>query len=224
MTKQSKHTKRMAMPDKWPIAKKGNKYIMTAEAGKTKEMSMPICVLFRDLLGLVKTRKELKRILNTGEIEVNNKIIKSPKFPVSLFDIISIPKSKKCYVLKLSENGKLKAEEAKETFERPYKVIGKKLLKGGKMQINLYDGRNFLMTKELQDAKVNDSVIVDFKNNKITKHLPLKNNSFAWIIEGKHAGKKGLITEINKNLITIRTHEKPIKTIIENIFITEQGN
>ena len=94
------------------------------------------------------------------------------------------------------------------------KIIGKKILRGGKVQINLHDGKNFLYG----EGKVNDSVLVDLKKNKITKILPLKKGAFVFVISGKHTGEKGKVIEKTKDLIIIK-NEKEIKTTISNIFV-----
>lgn len=223
MTKQSKHIKRIAMPKTWPLARKGNKYVMKPTTGKSNELSLPVCIIFRDVLGLVRTKKDMKKILLEKEVLVNNKTIDDVAFPVSVFDIISVPKIKKHFRVEMMENGKLTANETdKDVLQKPYKVIGKKVLSKERMQINLFDGRNYIVSKEeARNIKINDSVIVDLKENRILKHVPLKQNAFAWVIKGKHVGKKGIIAETDKNFVTIKTPQKQIKTIIRNIFITK---
>jgi len=67
-------------------------------------------------------------------------------------------------------------------------------LKGKKTQINLSDGRNFISDVK---CKVNDSVLIDIKNKKLKKVLPLKENTKVIVFAGKHAGESGVIKEVD---------------------------
>lgn len=207
------HLKRIAMPRTWPVPKKKRKYI-----AKGGEESLPLVVILRDILKVVNTAKEAKKILLEGEVLIDNKKRKKINLPVKLFDIISFPKLKESYRL-IFEKGKFCLEKIPENKAhlKTCKVIGKKTLKKGKIQINLHDGKNFL-----SDAKINDSVVIDLKENKIINILNLKENSFVHIIKGKHRGEKGLITKIEKKIAIIKTDNKSIKTIISNLFIVEK--
>ena len=137
MAKQSKHMKRMAVPRAWPISKKEFKYVMKPIAGKNLELCLPLCIIFRDILNLVKTKEEFKRIVNDKDIYVNNKMIKELNYPVGFFDVISVPRIKKHYRLEISTNKKIIAVEIeeKDSYQKPFKVIGKTILRGGKIQL-----------------------------------------------------------------------------------------
>ncbi len=222
MTKQSKHIKRMAIPKIWPLAKKGSKYVMKPKTGKNIELCLPICIIFREILGLVKTRKEMKQILNLKEVLINNKIVNDVNKPVGFFDIISIPRINKYYRLEISKNKKLAVLEIseKDSYKKPYKVIGKTVLKRGRIQLNLYEGANFIMNKDIKNVDVDDTIIADIKQNKIISHVPLKQGSFAWIIKGKHIGNKGEIINFDGIFVTIKTEGEQIKTAVKNIYLT----
>jgi len=218
MTKQSKHLKRMAMPRSWPLPRKGSKYVAKLLPGKKIGYALPIIVILRDILKMAATKKEVKKILFAKEVLVDNKIVKDMSFPVGLFDIIALPKISKYYRMGFSKKGKLKIEEIKEneSYMKPCKIIGKKMLKKGKMQINLYDGKNFLY----KEGKVNDSVIVDLKQNKIVKHLPLKEGFSVYVMGGKYIGVKGKVVKREGNFVTIKD-SKQIKIAVSNIFVIE---
>ena len=223
MARQSKHIKRIAAPKTWPVRKKESKYLMKPKAGKNLDLCLPICIILRDVLNLVKTKHEFKKVLNDKDIYVNNKIVKEANHPVGFFDIISIPRIKKHYRLEISANKKITALEIdeKDSHNKPYKVIGKTILKGGRLQLNLYEGANFIGGKdEMKKIKVNDSVLVDMAKNNIIKHIPLQTGSFAWITKGKHIGKNGRITDVDDDFVTIKTDNRQIKTTISNIYLT----
>src|SRR3989344_4613496 len=97
------HLKRNKIGNFWPIPRKGNKYL--AVASHNKNESIPLSVILRDILKLVKNKKELKRVLNEKQILINHKQIKETNYPVGLFDILTI--GKKNYKVVLSENKKM---------------------------------------------------------------------------------------------------------------------
>ena len=215
------HLKRNKIPKTWPIPRKGSKYILVANHSTTK--GIPLAIILRDILKLAKTKREARKITLSGQILVNNKIRKDEKFPIQLFDIIQIPKLKKNYKL-IIENKKFKLIEIqeKESDKKIVKIIGKKSLKGNKVQINLEDGQNFI-TKE--KFSVGDSAIINTKQNKIEKILPLRSGNKIEIIAGKHAGEVGIIknpTKIgNKTMYEIKLKEKTVKLPLKSILVIE---
>ena len=188
------HLKRQKVPKKWPIPRKGTKFVVRASNLKS---GIPILVVLRDILKIAQNRKEVKKAIHEKNILINNKLVIDEKKSVLLFDVMEIVSSKKYYKLELSENGKFKVNEIKENegLQKVSKIVNKKTLKGKKTQLNLNDGRNFL--SEIK-CKVNDSVLVNLKDSKIESCLELKENSKAIIFEGKHAGKEGMIKKIEE--------------------------
>ncbi len=210
------HTKRPAVKKTWPIKRKGTKFIVVPR--NNKKNGIPLLIVMRDILKLVKNRKELKRILNKREIKVNGKIIRDEKYSLLLFDVVSIEKVRKNYRVVISKKGKIKIEEAseEEKDKKISKIIGKKILKKAKKQINLSDGRNILVK---EDMKIGDSVVFNFVEKKIEKILPLKSGAEVLIIKGKHLGEKGKIEKIEGDKAKIKDFEIDIKYLmaIENI-------
>jgi len=217
------YLKRIAMPKSWPIARKKGKGKYISKPRAFLGRSLTILVILRDILKLAKTRDEIKKIIRSSEILINNKKINNEVFPVQLFDSISIPKINKFYKLILTKSGKLAVKEinAAESIKKVCKIIDKISLKGNKIQINLNDGRNFIS----KEGNVNDSVIIDLKQNKVLGILKLKEKSNVIIIKGKKAGNTGIISKIEeknkKRIIHIKTDEGEIKLSLKNIMIIE---
>lgn len=182
------HLKRSEMPKQWPIPRKGkSRYVAVPSHAMTK--SITILYILRDILKIARTRKEAKKILNNKDVKINNKIRIDDCFPVQVLDTISLEKTKKYYKLEImNKKFLLKEISEKEVEKKIIKIIGKKILKDKKTQMNLEDGTNIL-TKE--KFNVGDSVILDTKKFKIQRIIPLKKGSKLEIVIGKHAGKKG---------------------------------
>lgn len=212
------HIKRKTIPLLWPIPRTGTKYL--ALPMHNQITAVPLVIVMREILKLVKNKKELKKILNEKKIVVNAKIVKELTYPLGIFDTLAIPSIKKFYRAGL--NGKklvLEEISEKESSIRVYKIIGKTILKSKKVQLNLSDGRNMISDKKYN---VGDFLEIDNSNNKILKEIPLKENVEVLAIKGKHIGKKGKIKEIIKeggNIIArISSDDEEIKASVENLF------
>jgi small subunit ribosomal protein S4e len=211
------HIKRKTIPKIWPIAKTGNKYM--AVPSHNQQEALPLIIVIRDLLNLVKTKKELKKILSEKKILVNGKIVRETNYPVSLFDSLAIPSIGKYWKIELVDKKlQLSPSTEKDMKSRISKVVNKTKLAGNKIQINLGNGRNIVSDEKLN---VGDFVLVDTEKNKITKVIKLEKDTPVIIIKGKHISKSGKIKEIVKegqNVIAkIKAKEGEISTNIENL-------
>jgi small subunit ribosomal protein S4e len=175
------HLKRNQAPKNWPIPRKGTKFLV-----RNRKKGIPVLILIRDVMKKAKNRNEVKEIIHDKKVKANGKIIRDEKFTLSLFDILELGDKKFKVVLK---NKKFGLEETKEQ-EKISKIIGKKILAGNKVQINLNDGRNFISNEKF---RIGDSIILS--DEKIKK-LELKEGARIIIINGKHKGEEGQIEKI----------------------------
>ncbi len=206
----------------WPIPRKGTKYL--AVPTHNKNDSIPLVVVMRDILKLVKIKKELKRLINERKIQINHKEIRETNYPICLFDVINFPELKKNYKAVLSKNKKMNFEEIsdKEAETKIFKVINKKILGKKKIQLNLMHGKNIISDEKV---KTGDSILLDLKNNKILKVIPMQEGKNVYVIKGKHAGIKGKIKEIlsrgGKSIAKIISEDEKINVWIKNIVVVE---
>ena len=167
-------------------------------------------------------RKEVKKALHEKNIISNNKIVIDEKMPLLLFDTLTIVPSKKHYRLNLNEGGKFVLDEIKdaETNKKVSKIFNKKTLKGKAVQLNLTDGRNFISKTE---CKVGDSVLINFKDKKIEKVIPLKKGASAMIFSGKHTGKTGIIENIEdkRKMAEIKSKNEKINVLLKQLMAVE---
>ena len=214
-----KHLKRHVVPKNWPVPRKGTTFVITPNLGKSH--GLPLLIVLREMLGIVKTRKEAKKAINEKNILINRRVARDEKEGIQLFDKITIVPSKKNYKIGFSTSGKFNVEEIEESGaeNKIAKVINKKIMKGKKTQLNLSDGRNFISDLK---CKVNDSVKISFKDKKITKCLPLQEKANVVIIAGKHMGKTGKIVKIipERKMAEIDAHER-ITILIKQIMVIE---
>lgn len=178
------HQTRAELTKKIPIPRKGTKYV--ARSFMDLDNSIPVVVAVREMLKLAKTKKEVKKMINQKLLKINGKEVKEIRDSIRLFNIFSADKN---YVLKLNSSGRFFLEETKQFKERICKVLNKKLISQGRVQLNLHDGTNVVTDKKID---VHDTVLLDL-SSKIAGHIPFEKGKNCFIISGRYVGKKGKI-------------------------------
>jgi len=210
------HLKRQKVAKSWPIYRKGTKYVVRPRVDIKN--GVPVLIVLRDILKIVQNRKEAKRAIHMKHILLNNKPVTDERTSVLLFDVLTLRPLKKSYRVGLSVNKKIEINEIKEkeSNNKIAKIMDKKILKGKRTQLNLSDGKNFL--SDIQ-CNINDSALINFKEKKIERCVPLKKDSEAFVFAGKHTGEKGIVKKINieKKMAELRVNGKPINVLIKQI-------
>merc|ERR1719460_1880444 len=93
---QRKHCKKVAAPKQWYLGKLRGVYATKAGAGphKTREC-IPINVLLQQRLKYALSRDEARKIVKNrdGNIHVDGKARRDPRFPLGNMDVVSINKT-----------------------------------------------------------------------------------------------------------------------------------
>ncbi|MBN2042512.1 MAG: 30S ribosomal protein S4e [Candidatus Aenigmarchaeota archaeon] len=219
------HLKRYSIPSYWKVPKKGKEEFITRPSPGPHPISrcIPLLVIVRNVLGLADNAKEASKIIKSGSIIVDKRERKDPNFPVGLMDVIEIPAMKKAYRVTVNSKG-LVLEETNETDQKLCRINKKVIIKGGKIQLNLHDGRNITIDKG--NYRTNDSIIIKLPEQKILKHIKFEKGSGCMIVSGKNPGAKGKIKEIfekksmlGTNRIVVQTKDKDIETVKDYILI-----
>ena len=216
------HLNRQNIGKFWPIPRKGTKYLAVANYNKSD--SIPLVVVVRDILKIVRNKKELQRLINEKRIEINHKEIKEANYPVSLFDVINLVDIKKNYRATFSENKKMIFEEIsdKESESKIFKVLNKKILPGNRIQLNLMHGKNIISKEKVNTG---DSLLLNLKNNSIIKIIKMEKGRNVFVIKGKHMGANGKMEDIRKRggktIAKIISEKSKINVWIKNIIAIE---
>ncbi|MCC7551800.1 MAG: 30S ribosomal protein S4e [Methanobacterium sp.] len=220
-----KHLKRFKSPEHWPIHPKEFKWTVKPSPGPHSiEGSLPLLVVVRDILQIADNAREARIIINNGEVLVDGRIHKDYKFPVGFMDVIQIPKTEKAYRVLPDERGQLMLHpiEKANTGFKLCKIQDKTTLKGGKTQLNLHDGRNYLTE---DNYKTGDVLVVNIPEQEIKDHIKFEDGTIGIITGGKHIGERGTVKEINitsgpmPNTVLIETKEKTFQTLQDYVFV-----
>lgn len=204
-----KHMKRLAAPSSWPLERKIAKFVIKPRSSHRNEFCLPLGIILRDVLGYAKTAEEAKRLVLNEEILVDGKRVKDLGFGVGLMDVLEIPKTKEAYRIILNKKGKLMLIKDQNPKIKPCMVIGKKMLKKARLQINLHDGRNLLTDKKV---KVGDTIILDIHEQSIVEHLSLEKGNLIYLVGGKHIGETAQVEEVKPKTIKVKIGEEVFET------------
>lgn len=211
------HLKRLNAPRMWNVKRKITKYIIRPNPGShSKTRSVPLGVVFRDYMEYCRTLKEVKHLLYNKTVSVDGIRRKDPKFPVGLFDVITIKETNQSFRI-IYDNKKIDILEIdkKESSLKLCKITGKNKI-GKKTQLNMNDGRNLLIDKD--EYNVGDSVLLSVPENKIKEHVKFEKGITIYLIGGKHLGHVGSLQAISQNKIQFKTKEGSFETLKKYAF------
>ncbi len=216
------HQKRLSAPKTYKIPRKIKKWVVKPSPGPHDKNAVPLLVIVRDYLGLANTAREARKIIAAGNVLVDGILRKDYKFPVGLFDVVSIPKMDLNYRIVFDERGRFIPIEVEDYDKKLYRIDNKTMLKGGKVQLNLFDGTNILASNEY---KTKDSILLKIPEKEILQHLKFEEGALVMVIGGTHAGEIGrlksykVVRSSAPNLVTIEIEGKEYTTVEQYIFV-----
>lgn len=194
--------KRLAAPRSWDISRKADRFVFKPMPGPHQTASSyPLGVVVRDLLSLADLSKELKYILKGGKVLVDGRERKTPRFPVGLFNVVSVPVEGADYRLVPSPKGlvlaKVGSDEAKTKL---CSIRTKTKIGGGHMQYGLHDGRS-VVSDDL-NLSPGDAVLLEVPSQKVLGQAKLAKGSLGLVLTGDRAGQMGKIADVKKGTIS----------------------
>lgn len=214
------HLKRLAAPRTWPLPRKVDIFITKPNPGAHKMLfGMPLATVMTGLIKCANTKKEVKNIIRNKNVLVDGKRRNDEKFIVGLMDTISLKEIDEYYRIVLCSRGKITAVkiDERESLIKPARIINKKALKKGIIQLNTDDGRNMLVKKD--DYKAGDTVVISLPGQNITEHLKLETGMTAYMTGGKYMGDIGVIEAIDGQKIKIKSGKGVYETARKYAFV-----
>lgn len=212
----SKHQKRLPAPKHYPIKRKDYSYVASVTGSRSSEDAIPAVVLLREVLGYAETEKEAKKILEQNGLLRNGEPVKDVHQGVGVLDNVELPEADEQY--RIIRNGEYLQFIPVEDEKVIAKITGKSV-SGDSRIYRLHNGENYRTKDEYSTGNtllLNDSV----------EEVILEEDQKVLVIDGKHAGETGTLTEIQeeerKSDIGVIEGEKEFQTGIENLVaITE---
>ena len=228
---KKRHLKRQNLPLTTGLKRKGDLWVAKPSPGKHSiKESITLVALLRDKLSLTETSRQAKKLLNQGEVLVDGVKAKKLSMPVGLMDVISIPKIGLHYrvsvlkgILSLHE---ISAEASKTKYCR---VKGKKIVKKGKVQLNLHDARNVLIEREEDRFKTGDTVLLSIPKQEIKGFLKMEKGAKCLVFKGKHAGEIGVLEEVvarsgsHSDNAKLKVNTREVITLKEYLMVVDKN-
>ncbi|MDG6990107.1 MAG: 30S ribosomal protein S4e [Nitrososphaerota archaeon] len=194
--------KRLAAPRSWDISRKSDRFVFKPMPGPHQiSSSYPLGVVVRDLMSLADLSKELKYIMNNGKVLVDGIERRTSRFPVGLFNVVSVPAEKADYRLVPSPKGLVLAKVGSdEARTKLCSVRTKTKIKGGHIQYGLHDGRS-IVDDGLKLAP-GDAVLLEVPSQKVVGQAKLAKGSLGLVLTGDRAGQLGKIAEVKDGTIS----------------------
>jgi small subunit ribosomal protein S4e len=194
--------KRLAAPRSWDIPRKANRFVFKPLPGPHPiAASYPLGVVVRDLASMANLSRELKFMMRTGRVKVDGKERRTPKYPVGLFNVVSVPLEGVDFRLVPSAKGlalaKVTSDEARTKL---CSVRTKTKVRGGHIQYGLHDGRS--MVDDKLDLSPGDAVLIEVPSQKVLGQTRLAKGSLGLILTGDRAGQMGKIAEVKQGTIS----------------------
>ncbi len=196
--------------------------VKSAPGPHSESKSISLLVALRDMLKLANSSKEVKRILHDGSVMVDGNIVRDYRFPVGLFDVITIPKINTSYRVLLDRKQRIMLHEVTDSGIKLYRIKNKTNVKGGATQLNLHDGSNIISDEF--SYRTSDSVLVSIPERKVLQHLMYKPGNLALITGGAHSGELATIKEIKKvrssmpNMVSLQS-TYDFETVEDYVFV-----
>ena len=206
----SKKLKRQMAPQFWGITRKDKRFVVTVKPGPhRKEIAIPTAVFLRDMLQIVTSLREAKATIYSGKVKVDGVIRKSLHHAIGLMDIVELENVPQAYRL-VPKDGKLlqpvPVDEA-EKSKKMARVRSKTVIKNGKIQIGLHDGRSIITDTEIN---IGDTCVIEVPGQKIIDIIKLEAGNQALVTRGINAGQVGKIKSVQQGTFIL-----PRKVVLE---------
>ena len=202
---QKKHLKRLPAPRHWPIKRKHGKFTTRVIPGPhPKEQCLTLAILLREVLGHAENMYEVKAILSGGQVFVDGRPRKDPRYPVGMMDVIEIKSSGERYRLVPKRRGGLRlvSIDEKEIGFKLSRIERKQMIPGGKLQLSLHDGRNLLLPDGSKPSDFNtlDTLVISLPDQGLMESIQLEPNTYAIVTQGRNVGIEGKVIAVEKRI------------------------
>lgn len=209
---KSRHQKRLSAPYAQPVMRKTTTWLAKAVPGKhPRAHSIPLVVLLRDLLHVVTDSREAKRVVQAGDVLVDGVKPTDIRASVGPMDVIALAKAKR-YLRVILRHERLALVDITEAESKHKwcRVQNKHALKGGKVQLNLHDGRNLTIKREDDQFHTGDSLKLALPSQKLEGFVKMEKGARCFVAFGRHSGELGVLDKVME-----RAGSKPADALLK---------
>lgn len=222
----SQHLKRLSVPRRWSLPRKTHEWAPSPSPGPhAADEGVPLVVALRDMLEVCDTAGEAEQILGQRRVRVDGRVATDPNRPIGLMDVVSFDVEEIHYRVLQDERGRIRLVEidADEADWKLCRVEDKTHVQGGKIQINLHDGRNVLVNET--DTGTGDVLRIGLPDQEVKGSFAFEPGNVALITGGQHAGEVATISKLEvvrsnrPNIVQLEAGDEEIETIEPYAFV-----
>jgi len=161
---------------------------------KLKEC-IPLSILLRNRLKYALAGKDVYAIVRDkeGQIKVDNKIRRDPRYPLGVMDVVSIEKTGEFFRILYDVKGRFQAHkiDAKEATFKLCKVTKKAMGETKIPYIVTHDGRTVRFPHP--DIKKNDSIKFNLETGDVEGLIKFENGASVLVTGGNNIGRVGIL-------------------------------
>merc|ERR1711981_306054 len=203
-----KHLKRMYAPSHWCLDKLRGVYATRPSAGPHKlRECIPLTTLLQNRLKYALSGTDAVKICRNkdGNIKIDNKVRRDPRFPLGFMDVVTIPKTGENFRILYDIKGRFQPIriDAKEAGYKLCKVKRKCLGKNKVPYIVTHDGRTIRYPNP--EIKKHDTIQLNLETNEIDKVVKFENGATVFVQGGNNIGRVGQLIQVPTRSYTSRT-------------------
>jgi len=218
-----KHLKRLPAPRSWKITRKEYVWAYKPRPGPHgAAQAIPLAMALRDMLRVAGNAREAERLVFSRSVLVDGRVVTDPKFPVGLMDVLTLVSTKESFRMILDARGKLTLLpiESAEAAWKLCRVRGKSMVRGGKFQVQLHDGRTILLPKSEYTTGTTLKVALPLQS--VIAALPMAEGNIALLTGGQHAGELVHVARVEKTRnprANVVHFQEGFSTVVDYVFV-----
>jgi len=217
--------KRMFAPSHWCLDKLRGVYATRPSTGPHKlRECIPVTVLLRNRLRYALSGQEAIKICRdkSGNVKVDGKIRRDPRFPLGVMDVVSLPKTGENFRILYDIKGRFQPVriDAKEAAFKLCKIKRKVQGKNKIPYIVTHDGRTIRYPHP--DIKKNDSIKLNLETGEVDGVVKFENGATVFVTGGNNIGRVGTLMHIEHHPGSYEIVH--IKDVQGRVFATRLGN
>ncbi len=231
----SRHFKALSAPPVQRVPRKVRPWTVKPSPGPhPADRSLPLLLIIRDVLKYAEAAREATKIIASGQVKVDGRVVRDYKFPVGVMDIVEFPSLGAYYRVLPDPTGTLKlAQISKEEASlKLLRVEGVTTLKGGHFQMHLSDGRNLLV--KVQDPtkpgqlpyRPLGSLLIAVPSGEVKAYVEFKEGNLALVVWGRNMGRYGKIMSVTRgwgwerSVVTLQDSSgNTFETSLSNVYV-----
>jgi len=217
--------KRMFAPSHWCLDKLRGVYATRPSTGPHKlRECIPVTVLLRNRLRYALSGQEAIKICRdkSGNVKVDGKIRRDPRFPLGVMDVVSLPKTGENFRILYDIKGRFQPVriDAKEAAFKLCKIKRKVQGKNKIPYVVTHDGRTIRYPHP--DIKKNDSIKLNLETGEVDGVVKFENGATVFVTGGNNIGRVGTLMHIEHHPGSYEIVH--IKDVQGRVFATRLGN